>query len=221
MRRFIIGPLLLLLIAGVSLWTLTRGPADDQVDEQPPAASRVTLAPLNPAEPAEPAAIDPRDDAVTTTAPDDTAPPWADDDELVLAGDPAPVETTRSPDEVGTTVSPRDDEHARELERYEDAAEAFMKAFARPDPSTDAASWWAKVEPLMAERTAADYALTDPQQVPFTEVTGPALSVPTPAPTHLLRQVRVPTDAGSYLVGLETDEHGIHVVDLVAEEDQR
>lgn len=218
MRRLIIGPILLLLIATVSLWTLTRGPDADQVGEEPPATPQVTLAPLNPADPpADPTAAGPSGDAVTTTAPAAPTPTWADDDELVLAGDPAPIDMSTPPEAAGTTVSPRDEEHARELEHYEDAAVAFMSAFARPDPGTDPADWWAEVEPLMADRAAGEYALTDPQQVPFTKVTGPARSVPTPAPTHLLRQVRVPTDAGSYLVGMETDERGIHVVDLVAE----
>lgn len=224
MRRIIIGPLLLLLIAGISLWTLTRGPAAQTLDEAPPTGPQVTLMPLNPEEPTDETVVDPAattTDAAATTAAPGSTPTWADDDELVLSGEASPATREDLQDSTDATISPRDDDHARELELYEDAASEFMTAFARPDPGTDPSIWWAGVEPLMADHTAADYAFTDPQQVPFTEVTGPALSVPTPAPTHLLRQVRVPTDVGTYLIGLETDEHGIHVVDLVAEAPQR
>lgn len=223
MRRLLIGPLVLLLVAALFLWWPNR---DRDHSTAPASAPQVTLLPLDTdavatsSEPSpdltSPDLTSPEpDQASSTTAP---PPDWADEDDLVLTGTDVLVEPTAAAVEPGATVEPSDARQAEELEQYEDAASEFMTDFARPAPGTDPVQWWSQVEPLMAQRAAEVYAGTDPQRVPFTQVTGPAQVVPTPAPAHLLRQVRVPTDAGSYLVGLETDETGIHVVDLVREE---
>lgn len=217
MRRLLIGPLVLLLVAALFLWWPNRDHDHSSAASEP----QVMLLPLDtdaastsPESSPDPTSTDP-DQAASTTAP---APDWADEVDLVLTGTDVLVEPTAAVVEPGATVEPSDARQAEELEQYEAAASEFMTAFARPAPGTDPVQWWSQVEPLMAQRAAEVYAGTDPQRVPFTQVTGPAQVVPTPAPAHLLRQVRVPTDAGSYLVGLETDETGIHVVDLVREE---
>lgn len=217
MRRLIIGPLVLLVVAALFLWWPTRGRDHDTAPV--PSPPQITLLPLDPGTataPPEPAVDqaqpDPDQASATAPAPQD----WAEEEELVLTGTDVQVETTDEPETTGEVDEPQ--QPTEELARYEAAAAEFMKAFARPEPGTDPSQWWSQVGPLMAPRAAEVYASTDPQQVPFSEVTGPPQVVPTPAPAHLLRQVRVPTDAGTYLVGLETDETGIHVVDLVREQ---
>lgn len=149
-------------------------------------------------------------DAVVTTAPE----PQADDapSETVLdlvPEDHADVEgLVIDPEE---TVSPRDEEHAEFYSEYQQVGEEFLAVFARPAEEVSSEQWWAQVEPFLAERVVEDYAGTDPQQVPFTTVTGEAVVVPSEAPTNLSLIVAVPTDQGDYLVEMETDPDGIWV----------
>lgn len=218
MRRLLIGPVVLLLVAALVLWWPNRDRAHIAGPVPEPQVSLIPLGAAGASTSAgpPPAATSPATDQMSPTT--DPSPDWADEEEMVLAGPDVVVEPTESVTEAqATTVAPNDTRHAEGLEEYEVTASEFMTAFARPAPGTDSGRWWSQVEPFMAQRSAAVYAGTDPQQVPFTQVTGPAQVVPTPAPAHLLRQVRVPTDAGSYLVGLETDETGIHIIDLVQE----
>lgn len=109
------------------------------------------------------------------------------------------------------TAVPRDQLQARRFARYVTAAEAFARAFARPPASTSPAQRWAGVRPQLTSAAAEEFEGTDPQEVPFGRVTGPGAVVPTDAPTDLLTVVRVPTDAGVYLVEMQTDETGIHI----------
>lgn len=86
-----------------------------------------------------------------------------------------------------------------------------MAAFARPERGTSQERWWAQVERRLADVAQDAYAGTDPQSVPFTEVTGEAVIVPTDAPSGLLVMARVPTDDGPYLVEMVTAPEGIRV----------
>jgi cytoskeletal protein RodZ len=85
------------------------------------------------------------------------------------------------------------------------AAEAFMRAFARPPAGVDRDPWWAAVAKLMTPQGRLDYAGVDPTRVPFTRLTGPGLIQPQPqeADSHVQTLVRIPTDAGDYLIALE------------------
>lgn len=75
-------------------------------------------------------------------------------------------------------------------------AETAMRAFARPrEPE---ASWWADFRAFLTPQAVADYAGTDPANVPARRVTGPGRVIPTDS--DVLTRIQVPTDAGSYLV---------------------
>ena len=95
-----------------------------------------------------------------------------------------------------------------------------MADFARPPGPASEQHWWAKVAPHLTDAAAAAYEGTDPQNVPFTQVTGPAsvLLTDTPpdpltdAPNDLLLLARVSTDAGWYRVEMCTVPEGIRIV---------
>ena len=61
------------------------------------------------------------------------------------------------------------------------------------------------------EASVADYAGTDPANVPFTSTTGPGVIVPVDAPDSLVTAVLVPTDAGPYLVEIRSTPDGLRV----------
>ncbi len=124
-------------------------------------------------------------------------------------------------DVVDPTASaqPRDKAQAAAFKQYERIATAFVKAYARPGADTTAEAWWAPVSDLLSEDARTIYAGTDPRNVPFTKVTGRAVVVPTEAPMHLLTIARVPTNAGAYLVEMQTGPEGIRVTRLTPEED--
>ena len=94
-----------------------------------------------------------------------------------------------------------------------------MTDFARPPSSVSEQRWWARVAPHLTAAAAAAYAGTDPQNVPFTKVTGPATvllsegpSDPfTDASSDLVLLARVPTDAGWYRVEMTTLPQGIRI----------
>lgn len=66
------------------------------------------------------------------------------------------------------------------------------------------------------------YEGTDPQNVPFSKVTGPATIVPSDAPSELLAISRIPTDAGWYRVEMTTTGDGIRITRASPEKaDQR
>ncbi|MGB8382145.1 MAG: hypothetical protein WCG47_13065 [Dermatophilaceae bacterium] len=95
-----------------------------------------------------------------------------------------------------------------------------MADFARPPGPVTEQQWWAKVAPHLTAAAAAAYEGTDPQNAPFTQVTGPAseLLTDTPpdpltdAPNDLLLLARVSTDAGWYRVEMCTVPEGIRIV---------
>lgn len=91
-----------------------------------------------------------------------------------------------------------------------DAAQAmavrFVKAYARPaGDKVDARTWWAQVSPMLTAQARADYAGTDPSNVPFTKVTGEAKVKPVQDDHGLVILVVVPTDVGDLTVHLVGD----------------
>ena len=131
----------------------------------------------------------------TSTSPTSTT----EQDELEPIGDPAPT--------GGIPATPASTFEQRQAIA---AAEAFMGAFARPLADVDRDAWWAAVSPLMTPQGRLDYAGVDPTRVPFTRLTGPGLIQPQPqeADSHLQTLVRIPTDAGDYLIALEHRQQG-------------
>ncbi len=184
MRR-LLGPPALILIAGVSLWLQTNKPADPGT-------------------------------AAAHPAPSTEAPPPALRAETATPRPPRPLPTRTVPISPDLTASvpamqPQRPARGARAAGYERAATAFLTDFARPPATTTDARWWAKVVPHLSERAVADYLGTDPQQVAFSKLTGPAEVVPSDGPADLLTAVEVPTDAGLYRVEFETDEAGRHV----------
>lgn len=78
------------------------------------------------------------------------------------------------------------------------AGEAAVAAYARPDLGHEA--WWAGVGPLMTQRARTDYVWVDPSRVPAAQVSGPGELVD--EDSAWTARVRVPTDAGVWLVVL-------------------
>lgn len=208
MRR-LIGPVILAILIAASLWFLQSGP-ENPTSQTPPSPAPAATSPLAPASMSATPPATPNTPSSSQTATSMTTP-------TISAAQPAPEgEGTQ----IGgsATVTPRDSAQAHLLAGYEKAAGAFMSAFARPITSVSADQWWSAVRPHLTATAAADYSGTDPQQVPFTRVTGPPSIIPTDAPTSVLVAVRVPTDAGTYRVELQTDADGIHVARAFPEE---
>ena len=110
-----------------------------------------------------------------------------------------------------TTPSPAGTAQAAQWAIATDLAGRFLKAFARPTAGTTNDAWWATVQPYLTSQAAADYAGTDPANVPFTSVTGVGVVVPVDAPDSLVTMVQVPTDAGPYLVEIRFTPEGLKV----------
>lgn len=76
------------------------------------------------------------------------------------------------------------------------AADAVMRAYARPDLGFDA--WWAQLQPLLDQKATADYANMDPARIIASSVTGPGTV--TDETSAYVAYIDVPTDAGTYSV---------------------
>lgn len=205
MRR-LLGPVLLAALVAASLWFMqSRGPAPAPVAPSSSTTSS-TSPPPGPAQPVP--------SPVTATAPpraaSSTTPP-------TTAAAATPGDGAGTPVPPSAAVTARTPAQAALFARYQKAAAAFMTAFARP-PAEASERWWATVRPHLSDQAAEAYSGTDPQLVPFTRVTGPATIIPTDAPTGLLVAVRIPTDAGSYRVELQTGPEGIRVTRAIPEQ---
>lgn len=128
---------------------------------------------------------------------------------------PADPEPDGSPLPSTAVAKPRGQSEAARFARAARTATAFMKAFARPSTEISDAAWWSQVKPYLSAQAAADYEGTDPRSVPFTRITSPVFVIPTDAPADLLTAVRVPTDAGNYVVELRTTATGMEVARTV------
>lgn len=209
MRPYL-GPLVLAVTALASLWFLQQRADPPQPD---PAITTATATLTSP--------------ATTMTTPTHQTPPTAAPSSPTSPSPPEDEATTLEPEEATSDqaheprVDPEDDgKQTTGPDPYLVTAEDFAVAFARPGEGVDPQQWWDAVAAFMSPRAVEVYSGVDPENVGYTEVVGPAEVVAVDAPAHLLRQVRVPTDGGPYLVSMETDEDGIMVTGIVRE-DQR
>ncbi len=91
-----------------------------------------------------------------------------------------------------------------------DAAEAVMVAFARS--TSDDPTWWPGVAGYLTPQARLDYLGVDPSLVPFTAVTGGGQALAYADVDGVEALVRVPTDAGDYLVRLRPADDGSFAV---------
>jgi len=197
MRRYL-GSIVLAAVVLVALWFL------QQRDDAPPAPSQPSATSSAPAG-AAPVPVTPTPAAATPTlaTSTSTSTPQA----------PAvnPVEPEGDPVDPTAPATARDEDQAKQFTAYAKAAETFMADFARPATTVTEQQWWTKVSGHLSEQAVTAYEGTDPQNVPFTAVTGPATIVPSDAPSQLLAIARVPTDAGWYRVEMTTTADGIRI----------
>ena len=204
MRR-LVGPIVLAVLALISLLFLQH--------RSPETTSPTGATGTTPPAPAEARrGSPPAADAVTgsTSAPE--TPPTHPS---VATGPLAPVapgdEDSGAVLPPSAAATPRTAAQAALWSTATTKAVTFMTAFARPRTPGATQTWWLEVKPFLSAQAAADYAGTDPTAVPFNTVTGPAVVVPVDAPDSLVIAVRVPTDAGPYLVEIETTDTGQRV----------
>ena len=208
MRR-VLAPMFLALLAVAALWLLSQRGHEQATGPETSSAPSASLLPAVPSTwPPTPAAP-----SSSTPFP---VPPTAS--RSVVIEDP--VEPEGTPVAPTEAVIPRDQKDKARLATYEQAAVAFLQAFSRPALSVTETQWWAKVRPHFSPSAAEVYSGTDPQMVPFTTVTGPAVILPTDAPRDLLILARVPTDAGYYRVEMETGVSGIRITRATPEPPQ-
>lgn len=197
MRRYL-GSIVLAAVVLVALWFL------QQRDDAPPAPSQPSATSSAPTV-AAPVPVTPTLAAATPTlaTSTSTSTPQA----------PAvnPVEPEGDPVDPTAPATARDEDQAKQFTAYAKAAETFMADFARPATTVTEQQWWTKVSGHLSEQAVTAYEGTDPQNVPFTAVTGPATIVPSDAPSQLLAIARVPTDAGWYRVEMTTTADGIRI----------
>lgn len=192
--RKILGPAILAALALVSLLFLQH-----QKSPPPPTPPATTTASV----PSPPV-------TATAAAPPVSPTPTTSSTVPTDAGGNGEVEGTPVPSTA--TPAPPNSAQATQWADATTLAVAFMKAFARPSSSsTSAATWWAKVEPYLTPQAAADYDGTDPANVPFTAVTGAGVIVVLDAADSEVTAVRVPTNAGPYLVEILSGPDGSRV----------
>lgn len=130
--------------------------------------------------------------ATPTSAPSSTGPVF-----------PSPSDMPDAPrgiidEDTGETHGPRPvpvwDEESRQSAIA--AADAAMRAYARPDLGFDA--WWAQLQPLLDQKATADYAYIDPARIVASSVTGPGTI--TDETSAYVAYIDVPTNAGTYSV---------------------
>ena len=123
---------------------------------------------------------------------------------------PAQQQAVQAPPETISSSPPGSERPPVDSNRtsYRRAAVAFLRDFARPHPDTPTQIWWARVATHLSADALPAYLGTDPAQIPFQQVTGPArLHSTGPGPAV----VRVPTDTGWWQVDLVDDLTGLHV----------
>lgn len=201
MRR-VLKPFVLAIIALALLWLMKDRDHDAPVTPDPVTVT-VTASPAAPMPQSSTSA--PTADAQTSVPSDPAVEPAGG---LSSVGDLGEVEG--EPVDPTAAAIPRDAAQASRFELYAQAASAFLVAFARPADG-DQALWWGRVGPLLADTAQDAYDGVDARYVPFTAVTGPAVILPSDAPSNLLMVARVPTDAGWYRVEMTTVPEGIRV----------
>lgn len=124
---------------------------------------------------------------------------------------PSPAAKTPPP---ASSARPSADRPGKAADRRVTVAIKAARAFARPETHTDTNSWFESLRPLLAEDYAAEAAYIDPNEVPFTRITGSGhiADADGDVPARLLTLVKVPTDAGPWAVEItDTDVTGPHV----------
>jgi hypothetical protein len=184
LRRSAAGPVLLMMLALVSLAYLQHRPGP----KAPPGAAHV---------------------GSTATSTWSSPPPAARTTTPGLAGSTtsAAEDSSGNPDvePAGTPVDPtaaavaRDQAEADLFTHACQVARAFLTDFARPGPATTPEQWWAAVAAHLSAAGREAYTGTDPQLVPYTSVTGAVVILPTTDAEHTLI-ARARTDAGYYQV---------------------
>jgi len=197
MRRYL-GSLVLAAVVLIALWFL------QQRDDAPPASSQSSATSSAPTV-AAPVPVTPTPATATPTLATSTSSSTPE------APAVNPVEPEGDPVDPTAPVTARDEDQAKQFTAYAKAAEAFMADFARPAATVTEQQWWSKVSGHLSEQAVTAYEGTDPQNVPFTAVTGPATIVPSDAPSQLLAIARVPTDSGWYRVEMITTADGIRI----------
>ena len=195
--RKILGPILLAALALVSLLFLQHQTRSDTGAAPSPSSSVTSTTPAPTSRSSLPSSSTSAPRPSTTSAP---LPAGSDGE---VEGTPVPPSATATP--AGTA-------QAAQWATATDLAGRFLKAFARPAAGTTTDDWWATVQPYLSSQAAADYAGTDPANVPFTSVTGAGVVVPVDAPDSLVTMVQVPTDAGPYLVEIRSTPEGLTVI---------
>lgn len=222
---------LLLLIGGGLLYLQSRPPsasaARSTADPSPPSA---TSSPTSSADPPggeqsrDADGSESEDPALAELEGFDAQLRWdaADPDEEEASTDDwpeAPQETpspTISPDggaslSLGTRLA------------VEQTASTFAKKFARQSDPAREQEWWNGIEPYFTDQAAEDFLNTDPSQIPYTAVVGPA-SVRSVLHEGLAVQVDVPTDIGGYVVIVTVDDRqpsGWAVMTIVPQDDDQ
>lgn len=110
------------------------------------------------------------------------------------------------------TVAPAPTANAAAQSDALQAAVKVMTTFAQPQLS--ASAWMQQMTPLLSQSGATAYEGTDPSQIPVHQVTGGPTLVDGATDVALI--VRVPTDAGDYLVSLSrTSSSGKWLADRI------
>lgn len=122
-------------------------------------------------------------------------------------GTPTSILDTAPPPEPDSSL-PEDSTSSTTAAQINAAAVAFVAAYARPAASVDEPTWWARVEPTLTADAADLVRGTDPTRVTWSQVTGLPQLVPAPehAADYLVRDVDVPTDAGTLRVTVNLDQ---------------
>jgi len=181
-------------LVGVGVWLLTvGGPGPDRT----------------------PVIVAATPDAAPTASPTPSQAPAPSTTPAPSAALPSPQILDSHPEHAGTRWAPHDPAWRQQRQAAITTATASLEAFARPATPGERRTWWQRVSTYLAPRVVEDYRGTDPRSVPFSKVTGAAQLVVTEAPANLLTVVRVPTDAGWYVVELETDQTGTRVTAIV------
>ncbi|GAA4427240.1 hypothetical protein GCM10023169_26950 [Georgenia halophila] len=166
---------LALTVAGCAGGEASSTPEPTTAEETTPAAERAT--------PAE----------ATTSTP---SPEGASTD----GGEP--MEEITGAEQNPTEAAPTWDAEAEQAAA--DRAEAFMRAFARPDLGAD--EWLAGMAGFMTDQAVELFSYVDPANVPATSLTGEVAIAENQPPT--LAEVLVGTDAGTYRVTLSRVAQG-------------
>lgn len=114
----------------------------------------------------------------------------SDDQSGRPSGTPSATPSTSATNEPMDGVRPKDADPADAVPR----AVTVLRTWAQP--TLDAGTWWAELEPLLDDRARGAYASTDPSTIPALKITGKAKLAPDTASGQVV--VDVPTNQRVY-----------------------